>query len=70
MLDLSGMGPGADHVVTGDDDGKEEDNGQIVIPGDTTYIRLVRNLSLAYFRGRLVEHFVIIFHQNKVKWPT
>lgn len=32
-------------------------------------IRVVRNLSLAYFRGRLVEHFDIKFKDGKVKWP-
>ena len=32
-------------------------------------VRVVRNLSLTYFRGRLVEHFDIKFKEGKVKWP-
>jgi hypothetical protein len=32
-------------------------------------IRVVRNLSLNYFRGRLVEHFDIMFKEGKITWP-
>lgn len=32
-------------------------------------VRVVRKLSLNYFRGRLVEHFDILFHEGKVVWP-
>jgi hypothetical protein len=32
-------------------------------------VRIVRNLSLGYFRSRLVEHFDILFHKGMIKWP-
>ena len=31
--------------------------------------RIVRKLSLPFFRGRLVEHFDIKFKEGKVVWP-
>jgi hypothetical protein len=31
---------------------------------------VVRNLSLKYFRGCLVEHFDILFHRHQVQWPA
>ena len=45
-------------------------SGRTVIDDDhIDDIRVVRNLSLDYFRGRLVEHFDILFRQGKVIWP-
>jgi hypothetical protein len=32
-------------------------------------VRVVRQLSLNYFHGRLVEHFEIQFKAGKIKWP-
>ena len=33
-------------------------------------IELVRKLSLAEFRKRLIVHFDIAYHRGEVKWPT
>ena len=33
-------------------------------------IRVVRKLSLPFFRSKLVEHFDILFKQNRIKWPS
>lgn len=35
----------------------------------TNEVRVVRDLSLKYFRSRLVEHFDIMFKRNAVIWP-
>ena len=32
-------------------------------------VRIVRNLSLKYFRSKLVEHFDIKFRRNELVWP-
>jgi len=32
-------------------------------------VRVVRNLTLNYFRSRLVEHHDILFQQHKLVWP-
>ena len=32
--------------------------------------RIVKNLSLAYFRNKLVEHFHIAFERNEIVWPA
>ena len=31
---------------------------------------IVHRMNQAAFRKKLVEHFVILFHQNKVVWPV
>ena len=36
---------------------------------NTDDTRIVRNLSLQFFRGRLIEHFDILFSQNAIFWP-
>ena len=37
--------------------------------GDDVEVRVVRNLSLNFFRSRLVEHFNIMFRRRELKWP-
>ena len=77
--DLSGMGHGNDFDKNDDNEMNdvsdveedEEENIHIPIPNnsDNGPIR-VRDLSLNEFRRRLIVHFNIMFHQNKVVWPT
>jgi hypothetical protein len=31
---------------------------------------VVRNLSMDYFRDRLIEHFDLLWQENKIKWPS
>jgi DDE superfamily endonuclease len=33
-------------------------------------VRVARNLSLDFFRSRLVEHFDILFQRNEIQWPV
>ncbi len=35
----------------------------------TDDVRCVRNLSLSYFRSKLVEHFEIMFNRHEIIWP-
>jgi hypothetical protein len=64
------MGRGADAEDSNNDGGEEEEHvGEIPAHGDRS-IRIVRKLSLPYFRDKLVKHFDILFRQNKIKWPT
>ena len=36
---------------------------------DFASVRRVNSLSLEFFRSKLVEHFNVLFEQNKVVWP-
>lgn len=69
--DESGLGPGDDQEgmelvmhtdnienIAGDDAEHNEDS-----------VRLVRHLSLLYFRSKLIEHFDILFKRNELVWP-
>ena len=48
----------------------EEDSvGDEEFTGDEDEVRVVRNLSLIFFRSRLVEHFNIMFQRRELKWP-
>jgi hypothetical protein len=31
--------------------------------------RVVKNLSLQYFRSKLIQHFDIAFKRNEIQWP-
>lgn len=42
-----------------EEDGSDEDNA---IP--------VSKLSLVLFKSKLIEHFDILWKQNKIKWPS
>ena len=74
--DLSGLSPGLD--VIGEtrtiftkeirDYAGNEILKQICVGED--HVRHVQFLSLAVFRRLLVNHFAILFSQNKIVWPT
>jgi len=53
-----------------EEDGIEEDNDEDDFEehGEGE-VRIVRNLSLKYFRSKLVEHFDIKFRRNELVWP-
>ena len=72
--DLSGMGPGSDAILA---DGEELENyveESIAVDVDNSrddnQVELVRKLSLAEFRQRLIIHFDIAYHREEVRWPT
>lgn len=52
------------HAVNESEDGDESHS-----ESELDVVRVVRNLSLHYFRERLVEHFDIQFKAGKIKWP-
>ena len=67
--DTSGMGPGVD-VVPSQLDTEIDDNDQtddVSLADDE--VRVVRNLPLAYFRKKLVEHFDIMYESGELVWP-
>ena len=69
-FDSLGMGPGEDIA-----DGQEihpRDLDEVVeriSSTDDRSVCLVGNLGLGFFRNRLVEHYVILFKQNRLVWP-
>ena len=72
--DSSGLGPGLDVVgetrtVMNRELGESEEatNQEMVIGKDR--VRHVRHISLATFQRLLVNHFAILFSQNKIVWP-
>jgi len=79
MIDLSSAGANDmfihENFVTEnshDNDSNDEDPiGQFTDTDehDFTSIRHVNSLSLDFFRSKLVEHFNILFEQNKLSWP-
>lgn len=74
-FDLSGMGPGRDRESSdgnggdGEGVGASYGGGGGVGDGDGNGTRLVRKMSLATFRSKLVEHFHIKWQCHEIKWP-
>jgi hypothetical protein len=81
--DLSGMGPGSDisssmrqqsaaAVEAGlneyDIDNSKDDDEDNDDDDKEPAVRVVRQLSLKYFRTKLVKHFAIRFHHNQLRW--
>ena len=73
--DSSGMGPGLNVVEETRDcmnpDLRESDEvttWEMELGEDR--VRHVQHLSLAVFRQLLVNHFAILFSQNKIVWPS
>jgi hypothetical protein len=73
--DSSGMGPGLDVV----EETRTCMNRDLSLNEEVTItemelgedrVRHVRHLSLAVFRKLLVNHFAILFSQNKIVWPS
>ncbi len=71
--DSSGVGPGDDVIgesrslLTRELEDDVICTNQISLGED--HVRSVQNLSLAVFRQLLVNHFAILFSQNKIVWP-
>jgi hypothetical protein len=68
--DTSGLGPGNDRDTAATDNQSNDDTVSEDHIAGSEGVRHVPNLSFEYFRGRLVEHFDILFIQNKIKWPS
>ena len=69
--DTSGLGFGSD--VSPDETDLFQDETSNVFDmynDDHNAIRSVKNLSFEVFREKLVDHFNILFEQNKIVWPT
>jgi hypothetical protein len=79
-FDLSGMGPGSDAILSDGEELRQYVEESAAVDNDDTscsshnhmnnQVQLVRKLSLAEFRKRLIVHFDIAYHQGEVKWPT
>jgi hypothetical protein len=69
-FDTSSVGIGNDHEENSED--HDDDDEQVDIneghapPAGAPGVRVVRQLSLAYFRGRLVEYFDILFKRHEL----
>ena len=76
-IDTSGMGPG------NDGDGQIPDAIRNLVPDpndnfnievltkNIDTVRVVRHLvSLQFFKSKLIEHFDILWKQNKIVWPS
>ena len=63
--DTSRVGEHLEQEESDDDDDVDTRDGD----NDSQEVRHVRNLSLDYFRSKLVEHFDIKFWQHQVVWP-
>ena len=70
--DTSGMGIGDDVNPTDEIHPVDLDSDDVFDPvalaGDN--IRQTSELGLGFFHSRLVEHFDILFKQNKIQWPA
>jgi len=68
--DASGLGAGTDvaeaHPIDLDTEDVDDESVNFV-EGE---VRVVKNLSLGYFRKKLVEHFDIKWQRNEIKWPS
>jgi hypothetical protein len=72
--DSTGLGPGLDvvdetRIMMNRDFGEREEDITREIEIGEDRVRHVRHLSLAVFRRLLVNHFAILFSQNKIVWP-
>jgi hypothetical protein len=68
----NGRGPDGDEA--GDDEEEDGDGTGTEVEeqadADLSVIRVVRNLSMPYFRRKLVEHFDIQFRKGLLQWPS
>jgi len=65
---------GLGNEFIGDDDEEDGEHGDAAKGGDGEYegkekVRIVRKLSLQFFRSKLVEHFDIKFKRGEIVWP-
>ena len=67
---FSGMGPGNDCKLDSDHPSNNEDAEETTDAVRNTDGSLnVTNLSLSYFREKLIINFNIMFKGNKIQWP-
>ncbi len=72
LYDTSGMGVGSDFVLANGDLSTDWEGDQDVEDAldDNNSVREVHKMSMRMFRAKLIEHFDILFQQNKIVWPT
>ena len=77
--DNSAMGPGNDAILTDEELAEyldktsqvsEDDDDISNIHAGSDHVPLVRKLSLAELRKRLIVHFDVAYQQGEVKWST
>jgi hypothetical protein len=69
-FDVGGMGVGEDWDAGGRGGGSWSQGQQRIPPEHEGPVRVVRNLSLQFFRSKLVEHFDILWSQRRIVWPS
>ena len=73
--DISGMGPGSDDIGVPNHQVHLDLGLDSYVPGPSAYVpgtevRIVNQLGLGFFRQKLVDHFDILWRQNRIVWPT
>ena len=66
-FDRSGMGRGRRPTPLNNEQQEELQNDPAAM---TAVVRIVRKLPFDFFRACLVEHFDILYQQNKIVWPS
>ena len=68
-FDISEMGRGNDYDEDGNvsDEDNEMDHNHVQIQDGC---RVVRHLSRAYFRKKLIDHFDILYQSKSINWPS
>ena len=76
QYDTSGIGVGKDGIVSVEEEcettntySSDSSNEGTVYHESEGTVKEVRKLSLTFFRGRLIEHFDILYRDGKISWP-
>jgi hypothetical protein len=76
QYDTSGIGVGKDGIMSDEEEcnttntySSDSSNEGTVYHESEGTVKEVRKLSLTFFRGRLIEHFDILYRDGKISWP-
>jgi hypothetical protein len=70
------MGAGDDRIDTSSSTCEADDDTLVDMPSDASGgdkhvpIAIRRGLDQRYFKVKLIDHFDILFRQNKIDWPS
>ena len=70
LYDASGMGPGDDLDIDSSNQEPPTDDIHDIYELGGGMMRFVKNMSMDYFRKKLVHHFDIKFTQHALVWPS
>jgi hypothetical protein len=66
----TGYGRGGGDNSKNFNESSPESTSHETIAEQTRKVRRVWKLSLPFFRGKLIDHFDILWHQHKIEWPV